>query len=143
MSVSLVQSGNWKHGSVCIFTHCGVTQGLHIPSVSGSGERDLLAEIEQKIILVIFSLSCVSSKLYKLLFSVPLIGAFIFKYVVFTSGAGPLYGGRHFFYSSPHWINIKSFFDNWSYHRFSFMFGWGGWGERYSAATCNFATRCH
>ena len=28
-----------------------------------------------------------------------------------------------------------SFYDNWSYHRFSFMFGSGGWGEGCSAAT--------
>ena len=29
------------------------------------------------------------------------------------------------------------------YHRFSVMFGRGGWGEGCSAATCNFTTRCH
>ena len=28
-------------------------------------------------------------------------------------------------------------------HRFSFMFGRGGWGEGYSAAIFNFTTRCH
>ena len=33
--------------------------------------------------------------------------------------------------------------DGWGAHRFSVMFGWGGWGEGCSAATCNFTTRCH
>ena len=35
--------------------------------------------------------------------------------------------------------HLLSFYDHW----FSFMFGWGGWGEGHSAAICNFTTRCH
>ena len=57
--------------------------------MSDSGERDLLAEIQFIIILMMFLL-CVSSKVYELLFSLPQNELFIF-----TSGAGPLYGGRH------------------------------------------------
>ena len=37
------------------------------------------------------------------------------------------------------WVFMKTE----SFHRFSIMFGRGGWGEGYSAATCNFTTRCH
>ena len=29
---------------------------------------------------------------------------------VFTLGAGPLYGGRHVFYSNPNWLNYTLFY---------------------------------
>ena len=46
-----------------------------------------------------FLVSCLS------LFSLPQNGSFIYKYFIFTSGVGPLYGGGHLFKSSLDWTN--------------------------------------
>ena len=60
------------------------------------GERDLLAEIEYKIILVMFSLVCFI-EIVQIVDFFTLECAFIFKYFIFTLGAAPLYGGHHVF----------------------------------------------
>ena len=57
--------------------------------------RDLLGENEYKMILVMFSLVCNFVYCTNCCFSLAENGPFIFKYFLFTSGSGPLCGGRH------------------------------------------------
>ena len=63
------------------------------------------------IIIIILCLNYIHMFLYFYIFVLYslLLLLFTLKYFLYILGAGPLYGGRHVFYSSPNWTNLTPF----------------------------------